>query len=802
MKDMMKDINFSARVLRRNPGFSITVLLALALGIGTTSAIFSAVNGVLLRPLPYNRPDQLLLLYENNKSKGWKQVTVSPPNFLDLRARSQSFAKIAAFRAAAFNLKVGDEPERVVGARVSADLFTAMGVEPKLGRAFTAEEDQSGHDQVALLSYAFWQEHFRADGTALGKTITLDDKPFTIIGVMPETFRFPGKTQIWTPIAFSAADLHNRGTHFLGVVARLKPDLSLMQAQGDMDKIAQQLQQEYPNPDAGMGISIVPLHEAIVGKIRLTLVLLLGAVAVLLLIACANIASLFIVRISSREKEMAVRAALGATPVRLVRQLLTESLLLGLGGGALGIVIALLGVHILPAISPKSIPRADTITMDGNVLGFTLLVSLFTGVLFGIAPALFATKVGLSEALAERSEGTAGHRWRKLRSLLVVSEVALALIMLISAGLLIRSLQHIHNVDLGFRTDNMLTMEISLPRAKYPDGGQQRAFVQEAIQRISSLPQVESAGVSTVFPSVGEDVNGFVIEGPEAQSQAAVPSASYFAVTPGYFRTMGIPLIKGRVFEERDSQDAPRVVIINSMLADRYFPGTDPIGKRMHITYGQSIIYREIVGVVGNVHQAGAVAQVNPQMYEPFAQAPRPYMMMIIHTAVNPSALAKSAREQLYAVDASQPAANVRTVEEIVSDQISQRRLVTVLLVLFSSIALVLAGIGTYGLLTILASQRRRELGVRIALGASRAEVFGLMIQGGLRLVLIGAVLGLAGSMLVPRIMSSLLFGVGALDLLTFIIATLLLLLVALVACFVPAWRASRVDPVVILQQI
>jgi putative ABC transport system permease protein len=795
-------------MLGKSPGFTAMAVLALALGIGANSAIFSVVNTVLLRPLPYKDPDRLVMVWYHVPQKGLKQFSASPLDFIDWRDQSQVFEQMAAFDSLSFNLTGKEEPERIEGARVSASLFPLLGVKAALGRTFLAEEEQPGHERVVILSHGLWQRRFGADPGFIGQTLTLNGSSYTVVGILPASFKFPDKEELWTPLAFNPEQLIEsaRGGRSLLVIGRLKPAVTLRQGQTEMSTIARRLEQRYPVTNTGWGIHLVPLHEQEVEEYRLALLILLGVVGFVLLIACANVANLLLARAATRQKEIAIRTALGATRRHVIRQLLTESLLLAGLGGALGLLLALWGIDLLVAVCPADMPRVQEVRLDGHVLGFTLLVSLLAGVIFGLAPAFQASQPDLNQSLKEggwKSRALPGRH--RIRNLLVVGEVALALVLLIGAGLMIKSFLRVRSVHLGFNPEHVLTMQIALPPSQYAAGHPVSAFYRQLLARIEELPGVQSVGAVTVLPLSGDvSATSFTIEGRPPLPTGEFLLANYRAISPHYFRTMGIPLLQGRDVAERDGEAAPTVVVINQTMAQRFWPGEQPLGKRLRLKVKGQQISCEIVGVVGDVKYAELNAKATPEIYWPYAQNLRPgytsNMTLVVRTASDPVSMAAAVRSQVQAVDRNQPVFNIKTMEQYVVQAVASWRGATLLLSLFAALALVLAAVGIYSVMSYSVTQRTHEIGVRMALGAEPRDVLRLVVGQGMMLTLIGVIAGLAAAFALTRVMSEMLYGVSPTDPTTFAAIALLLAAVALMASYIPARRATKVDPMVALR--
>ncbi len=825
MNTLWQDLRYGARTLVKKPGFTLIAIITLALGIGANTAIFSIINAVLLQPLPYPDAQRLVLISENFSERGLIRIIVSAPEYLDYRDRSQSFEHVAAFRRQSFTLTGAGEAELLRGAVSSTNLIATLGVKPALGRAFLPGEDQPGAGQVVVLSHRLWLRRFGADPRVIGQKLTLNNSAFEVVGVMPPGFQFPSPAELWAPITFTNELLGQRqGPRNLTVLARLKPENSLQAAQTEMNTLARQLQEMYPEVyPAGIGwsVTVTSFRDQVVGGVRRALWVMLGAVTFVLLIACANVANLLLARAAAREREMAIRAALGAGRGRIVRQLLTESVALALIGGSLGVLIALWGVDALLTLNPNVLPSTANVTINATVMTFTLIVSLLTGVGFGLAPALTASKSDLTGALKESGRSGAGRLGRfGLRNALVVLEVALSLVLLVGAGLLIRSFWRVQAVDPGFRAENVLTIGIALPQAKYPDKQQVANFYQQVLSQVERLPGVQATGVIAGLPLGGSSSTwGFTTEAnPQPARLEEVLEATNRVASPGYFRAMGIPLRRGRDFTAQDNESAPNVVIINETMARRFWPNEDPIGKRIKLPSPEPQRtwdgrWLTIIGVVGDVRADGLESEANPEMYLAYLQNPwrgmpsRSYMTLVgramslvARSSVDPTSLAAAIREAVAAVDKDQPVTAVATMESLMALSGSARRFNLLLLGLFATVALVLAAVGLYGVMSYGVSRQTHEIGIRMALGAQAGAVLRSVVWQGMRLVAIGLACGLAAAVALARFMDTLLFGVSATDPLTFAVIALLLTAVALLACWIPARRATKVDPMIALR--
>ncbi len=810
METLLQDLRYGVRMLTQKPAFTSIIVIALAIGIGATTAIFSVVNSVLLRPLSFNTPDKILMVWNTVEKED--QFAVSYPDFMDWQQRNQSFEQLAAYSSRDFTMTGMGEPVRLHGVMVTGDLFPILGIQPKIGRLFLPEEDKPGA-RAAVLSHRMWQQHFAADSNVRDKSITLNGQSYSIVGVMPQGFQFPIQNEpaidFWTTTSSmqeGAVPLSvQRGNHAIEVIGRLKDGATLEQAQADMSAIAGVLGSQYPDTNSQFGARVVPLQDELVKEIRPALLILFGAVGCVLLIACVNVANLLLVRATTRQKEVAIRTALGATRLRVIRQLLTESILLSLLGGVLGLLLAMWGIDLLVSIAP-GLPRAGEISIDAKVLGFTALVTLATGLFFGIVPALQVSRTDLTQTLKEggRTSGAGAHH-NRVRSALVVLEVAIALMLLVGAGLFINSFLRLQRVNPGFDTNNALSFRIGLPDTRYPQAQQKTDFYRQLASRIESLPGIKSVAYTSALPLSGQGGGvGFSIEGEPNASGLPFPyDSDYRAVSPGYFTTMGIQLINGRDFDERDELISNPVVIINETLAKRYFANQSPLGKRINPSFGiddRGILMREIVGVVSNFKHSSLSAETQPELYIAYKQNPRSTMTVVVRAGSDPNNLVAAIREEAHSLDSDLPIFNVRTFDQYLSASVAQPRFNTLLLGVFAALALILTVVGLYGVTSYSVTQRSHEIGVRMALGATSGNVLSLIIRQGLSLTLTGVALGLAGAFAFTRVAESLLFGVTATDPFTFIAVSVLLIGVSLVACAVPARRATKVDPMIALR--
>jgi len=798
----LQDLQFGARTFAKRPGFTSIVVLTLALGVGANTAIFSVVNALLLRPLPVDESDRLVWVW--GRSSRGDRASVSPADFLDFRAQSDVFEHFAAYVETKHNLSGDFEPERLAGANVSADFFDTLRVAPVLGRGFLPQEEQEREPRVVVLSHGLWQRRYGGDPGILGQTIALDGRSVSVVGIMPAGFAFPGRVDLWTPVPLLADEMQARKAHFLRPIARLGQGVSLAQAQAAADAIAARLEEQYPASNVGWGLRLEPMHDVVVGDIRLALLVITGAVGLVLLIACANLANLMLARASSRQLEITIRAAIGASRRRIARQLLTESALLVLLGGALGLLLAGWGAEVLAAQLPErvvaGIPgRVDT-GIDARVLGFTAAVTLLTGLVFGAIPAIQASRLDLSDALKHGGlSATDGVHRNRLRNILVVAEIAGSTVLLIGAGLLMKSFITLREVDPGFDARHVLAVSVELSSSKYKDAAPRAAYFDEAIRRVASVPGVESVATINALPLVpgqGGDAY-FRIPGRPLENPNDSPTAEYRRISADYFRTMGIPLVAGRPFDEREARESAPVVIINEAMARRYFPNEDPIGRRLDIEWA-TLVPSEIVGVVGNVRQYGLDREPLPEMYVPTLEAG--FTNLVVRTSADPLGLASAVRRELASVDKDQPITSVKAMAQYVEESTDSREFSLALLGAFGGVALLLASMGIYGVISYMVAQRTREIGIRLALGARRSDVLLLVLRRGLVLTLGGTAIGLAAAFALSRFLASLLYGVSAADGATFWAVSGVLTFVAMVACYVPARRAASVDPIVAIR--
>ncbi|HEV8141130.1 MAG TPA: ABC transporter permease [Pyrinomonadaceae bacterium] len=806
MGSFIKDIRSSVRNLTKSKAFAAATLVTLALGIGANTAIFSVVNAVLLRPLPYAEADRLIVPW-GSKSEMQYHSVVSYPDFVDWQARTQTLEYLAAYNSSGILLRQSDgEPELMTGSAVSADLFPLLKITPAIGRFFTRAEDQQNAPAVIVLGYDLWQRRFKSDANIIGQQIRIGSLSATVLGVLPKGFVFPArasKTDFLRPLAPALGErVQRRSSYSLRVIARLKPGVSLSAADSEMRSIGAQLEQQYPDEGFRLGSKLISLYDAVTWGSKVPLLVLLGAVGFVLLIACANIANLLLARAAARQREIAIRAALGAGRWQIIRQLLMESVLLSLAGGALGLLVASWGVRLLVATSPLDIPRLKDVGLDATVLVFTVVISVLTGLFFGLVPALQASRADLQDALKEGGRGSAGGpSHNRVRALLVVSEVALSLVLLIGAGLLGKSFLLLNEVRPGFEPEHVLTTELSLSKSKYAEPAQQQAAFADIVRRSESIPGVEAAGLIYPIPLGGDsNANTFQIAGRPALRPEDKPTSSHRTISPNYFRALNIPLLRGRSFDARDNQQSPPVIIVNDTFARRYLAGTDVLGQRVIIEgeTGDNATppAREVVGVVGDVRHESLDSEAGPEYYVPYAQAPQSFMSLVVRSSNStPESLSASLREVIRQGDPEQYVGTIQPMTKLVDDAVARRRFNALLTGVFAGVALILASVGIFGVLNYTVTQRTQEIGLRVALGAQTRDVLRLVLGHGVRLIITGLGIGLIASFALTRVLAGMLFGVTPTDPLTFATVSLLLAAVALLACYIPARRAMKVDP-------
>ncbi len=806
MRNLLSDLRFSLRILHRNPGFSIAAILVLTLGIGANTAIFSVVNAVLLRPLPYEDSSRIMQVWHVPPPKsfpGLSFFSVSPANYL--------FEQMAAYGFHSFTFGGKDRPEAIQGATVAPDFFALFRIHPFLGRTFSPDENRPGQGHFVLLGYKFWRDHFASDPSIVGRSMTLDGESYSIIGVMPDKFQFPNWAQVWVPLAWTGQSRAVRGNHNYLVIARLKPAVDIRQAQAELSAISTRLEQLYPEDDKGWGAIIVPLREQLVGDVRPALLVLLGAVSFVLLIACANVANLVLAKTLARRKEIAIRTALGATRLAVLRQVLSETVLLSVAGGALGLFLAGFGITLIVKVLGDRIPHFMEITLDTQVLAFTLLLSVVAGILAGLIPSLRFTRTDVNEALKQgQSRGSSDSSGSKTRGLLVVSEVALSLVLLIGAGLMVRSLWELRSVKPGFDPRNVLTMTVPLPATKFLSPAGQISFFQEVLQRVRALPGVESAGVIDNLPlGGGGSHQPFSIEGRPVVPMSEQPEVDVRLISQGYFSAMHVPILKGRDFSGADVAARPGAVLISDALARRFWPNEDPVGKHLTLTFFPGVV-REVVGIVGDV-KLESLDETRPvaTIYHPLAQITVPDqqtwrsfgMSLAVRTSSEPWDATSAVTAAVHQVDPELPVVDVRSMNDLISESVSPQRFNMLLLGSFAGLALVLAAVGIYSVLSYTVRRRLREIGIRIALGATHRDVVRMVVADGMKPILLGIAIGLAASFALSRVVASLIFGVRATDPLTFFAVALLLLTVGVLATVFPAYRAGRVEPIRILRE-
>jgi putative ABC transport system permease protein len=814
MLNCMTDLRYGFRALRRSPGFALGAIAVLALGIGANTAIFSIVNAALLRPLPYEEPSRLVQLWHIPPAKSFPGLTwfsVSPANYLDWQRQSSSFEAMAAYGGRNFTFGGRERPEAIVGAAVAPEFFSVLRVRPLLGRTFTSDENRPGGNKVILLSYNFWRDHFGSDVNIVGRDVTINSQRYSVVGVMPERFRFPGWAQVWAPLAWSNQNQAVRGNHNYGVVARLKPGVAIDQAKSELGAISTRLEQQYPEDDKGWGATAVPLREQLVGDIRPALLMLFGAVAFVLLIACANVANLVLAKTLARRKEIAIRTALGAGRVAIVRHILAETVLLSIAGGALGVLLASAGIGLMVKLLADRLPSFVDVTLDTQVLVFTLVVSILTGVLAGLIPSLRFTRTDVNEALKQGSRGSSDGGGGKTRNVLVVSEVALSLVLLIGAGLMVRTLWELRSVKPGFDSANVLTMDVVVAADRFSSPSGQINFFQEVLQRVRALPGVDSAGVIDSLPlsEGGGSHQPFSIEGHPVVPMSEQPEVDVRLTSPGYLKAMHVPVIRGRDLSDADSAGRPGAALISDALARRFWPNEDPLGKHITLTFFPEVV-REVVGIVGNV-KIDSLDETRPvdTIYVPMAQLTvspgetwRSFpLTMAVRTYSDPHNASSAVASAVHEVGPDIPVMKVLSMGDVIAQSVSPQRFNLLLLASFAGIALLLAAVGIYGVLSYTVRRRVREIGIRMALGASNSDVLKMVVSDGMKPILIGVAIGLAAALALSRLIASLIFGVRPNDPLTFSVVTLTLISVGILANILPAYRATRIEPVHTLRE-
>jgi putative ABC transport system permease protein len=808
MRNLWSDFRFGLRILRRNPGFTLAAIVVLALGIGANTAIFSIVNAVLLRPLPYQDASRIMQVWHVPPAKSFPGMTkfaVSPANYLDWQRQSSSFEQIAAFGGRRFNFGGTEHPETIQSAAVPPDFFSLLRTRPLIGRTFSPEEDRPGQGHVVVLGYQFWRDHFATDVGIVGRQILLESEPYTVIGVMPDQFRFPALAQVWVPLAWSNETRSVRGNHNYLVIARLKSNVSMHQAQAELGAISTRLEQQYPEDDKGWGAVIVPLREQLVGDVRPALLVLLGAVAFVLLIACANVANLVLAKTLARRKEIAIRSALGASRPVILRQILAETVLLSVAGGALGLFLARFAIALIVQVLGDQLPRFAQITLDAEVLAFTLLLSVLAGILAGLIPSVRFTRTDVSEALKQgQSRGSSDSGGMRTRGLLVVSEVALSLVLLIGAGLMVRSLWELRSVQPGFDPSNVVTLHVPLSGSRFSSPSGQIHFFEDVLQRVRALPGVSSAGVIDSLPlSGGGSHQPFSIEGRPVLPMSEQPEVDVRLISPGYLGAMHVPVIKGRDFQDADAAGRPGAALISDSLARRFWPNDDPIGKHLTLTFFPGVV-REVVGIVGNV-KLDALDETRPidvlyvslaQMTAPAGDAFRSFgMTLTVRTNSDPRNSISAVTEAVHQVGPDLPVVDVLTMSDVITQSVSPQHFNMLLLAAFALLALVLAAVGIYSVLAYAVRRRVREIGIRMALGATHSDVLRMVVRDGMKPIFLGVAVGLAAAFALSRVVASLIYGVRATDPLTFAAVALLLVAVGLLATILPAYRATRIEP-------
>lgn len=800
-ENILRDVSYSLRILVKSYAFTLVVVLTLALGIGANTAIFSFANGILLRPLPYPQSDRLAVLDETAPKQGVDSMSVSFPNFLDWREQNNVFEDIATYYGTSrFSLTGAGEPVEIRGTRVSQGLFEILRVSPQLGRTFTSSEDRPEEDAVVILSHDLWQRNFGGDAGIVGRKIMISNRPRTVVGVMPPGFRFPEVSELWVPLALTTKTF-TRTDHGLDSIARLKDGITFPQAQAELNNIAARIEEQNPVTNEGLGVRVTSLHDNLSGDYREALLILLGVVGCVLLVACVNVANLMLARATARQKEFALRAALGAGRWQIIRQLLIESLLLAIVGGALGFALSLWALHLLLTAIPIELPFWMNFGIDLRVLGFTVAITLLTGLIFGAVPALQTSRVDLNDTLKEAGRGSVGVRSRS-RSLLVVTEIALSLVLLVGAGLMIQSFLRLRRVNIGLDAKNVLTTTLILPSAKYREGEQRAAFFKQLVERVRGLPGVQAASATATLPLSGSNWGrSLTVEGHPVLSVGQAPVIQHTVVTPGYFRTMGIALLSGRDFNDADAKGSADVTIIDERLAREYWPNESPIGKR--IRFGppeDNEPWHTVIGVVSSVRHQRMQEETRKSVYLPHLKIPVNGLSLVARTSSDPRELVGAVRREVAQMDSDLPVSEIATMEEVVAESIWQPRLYAMLFAVFAGGALILALIGIYGVMAFLVQTRTHEIGIRMALGATARDVFKLIVGRGMKLTAIGVLVGIGGAAALTRLMHSLLFNTSATDPITFILISVMLSLAAFLACYIPARRAAKVDPLVALR--
>ena len=814
MRNLVADFRYGLRILLRNPGFTLAAIVVLALGIGANSAIFSIVNAVLLRPLPYQDASRIMQVWHVPPAKsfpGMSFFSVSPANYLDWQSQNRSFEQLAAYGFESFNVGGGERPEAIRGAAVAPGFFSILRAQPVLGRTFAAEEDRPGQGHVVILGHTLWRDHFAADPGIVGRNVLLDGQTYTVIGVMPPKFKFPGWADLWVPLAWSNEKRAVRGNHNYLVIGRLKPEVAVQQAKADLSAISARLEQQYPEDDKGWGATVLSLREQIVGDVRPALLVLLGAVAFVLLIACANVTNLVLAKTLARKKEMAIRTSLGASRAAVLRQILAETLLLSLAGGTVGLFLARFGIALIQKFLADRLPSSTEITLDAQVLAFTLFLALFAGILAGLLPAVRFTRTDVNEALKQgQSRGSSDSGGSKTRGLLVVSEVALSLVLLIGAGLMIRTLLRLGSVQPGFDPNNVLTARLTVPGAKFSSPAAQISFYEQVLGRVRATPGVESAGLIDSLPmDDGGSHQPVAVEGQPFVPMADQPEVDVRLISPGYLRAMRVPVSRGRDLNDADVAGRPPVVFISESMAKRFWPIENPIGKHITLTFFPGVV-REVAGVVGDVKQ-DSLDQTRPveTLYWPLSQLAVPPsetwhsfgMSLAVRTSADPASAISGVTSAVHQVDPETPVVSVVTMEGLISASLSPQRFNVLLLGAFAGLALVLAVVGIYSVLSYSVRRRVREIGIRMALGATHSDILHMVVADGMKPIFLGVTIGLAAALALSRVVTSLIYGVRATDPLTFAGVALLLVAVGLFATILPAYRATRVEPVRTLRE-